>query len=383
MIQRQYQMTKVMTSPNPKVKRTLQNRGHHLLRIFSYILLFPSVSLMLTQPTLSATPVWVQANPNPLNSEIQQAVQAELDRAYRRTFAALNLLLVVLLVLPTASAVVAFFWLSKLGKKIAIAQQEIESLQADASSQLEGLIEETKTVLHQLLESNTSAEKTLKKLESTSAHTAQNISSNVVTIPQTQLVKDYAKQGEKLFIEGKYQEALNTYAKALEIQESLPEVWNNRGVILTKLQRYAEAIDSYDQAIKIHSDYPDAWNNRGVALGKLKEYEKAVASYDHAVKLKPDYADAWNNRGFALTQLKKYDEAILSYQQATALKPNYYLVWYNQARCYSLQNQPDLAFESLKKATEIKPQVVRKLARKESDFDQLKADQRFQKLILE
>ncbi|MGB3404547.1 MAG: tetratricopeptide repeat protein [Microcoleaceae cyanobacterium] len=382
MIQRQYQTTKVGTSSNLIEAIAVQYRGHHLLRILSCVLLFPSVSLMLTQPTKAVTPIWVQVNQSPLNSEIQDAVQTEIDRAYRRTFAALNLLLVVLLVLPTASAIIALFWLSKLGEKVAIAQAEIESLQVDASFQIEGLIEETKTILHQLLEKNTLAEETLKKLESKSK-TNQNISSNVVTIPQTQLVKDYAKQGEKLFLERNYQEALNTYAKALEIKESLPEVWNNRGVILTKLQRYAEAIDSYDKAIKIHSDYPDAWNNRGVALGKLKEYEKAVDSYDHAVELKPDYADAWNNRGFALAQLKKYDEAIQSYQQATALKPNFYLVWYNQARCYSLQNKPDLAFESLKKAIEIKPQVVRKLVKKESDFDRLKADRRFQELITE
>ena len=382
MIQRQYQIIKVLPSSHQTETQLLENIGHNWLRILISILLFSSISLMLIQPTKAVSPFRVQANPSPLNDSVQNGVKTELDRAYRRTFSALNLLLVLLLVLPTISAGLAWFWLSKLGEKMAVAQQEIESLQADARFQLESLIEETKTTLHQLLEQNTLAETTLKKLEAQS-ETRQKTTANTVTLPPDQLVKYYAKQGENLFLDKKYTEALNIYDKTLEIQDNLPEVWNNRGVILTKLQRYREAIDSYEKAITIHSNYPDAWNNHGVALGKIQEYEKAVDSYNHAVELKPDYGDAWNNRGFALVQLNKYNEAIHSYQQATALKPNSYLIWYNQARCYSLHGQLDLALESLKKAIEIQPQAVRKLARKESDFEGLRSDQKFQELIIE
>jgi len=368
----QHYIIKAWTGFNPRVNPLPKAWANHCLKVLISIVLFPSLSLMLTQPLKAASPLSVQANPVPLNNQIQDAVQAELDQAYRRTFATLNLLLIVLLLLPTASAVIAWFFLSRLGQKMAIAHQEIESLQADTISQLEGLIEETKTALHHLLEKNTLAEETLKKL---------NLHSNSPMLESDQLTKDYAKQGEKYFIEGDFEAAINAYNKALELQPSLAEVWNNRGVILTKLQRYSEAINSYEKALKIRSNYPDAWNNRGVALGKLKSYKTAVESYDRAVELKPDYGDAWNNRGFALTKLEKYDEAIQSYQKAAELKPDFHLIWYNQARCYGLQGKADLALESLKKAIKIKPEVSRKLAQKESDFESLQSNPEFKQLV--
>jgi tetratricopeptide (TPR) repeat protein len=376
----QHYMVETLTGFNPRVNRLPKGRANDCLKVLISILLFPSLSLMLTQPLKAASPLSVQANPVSLNNQIQDTVQAELDQAYRRKFATLNLLLIVLLLLPTASAVIAWFFLSKLGQKMAIAHQEIESLQADTISQLESLIEETKTALHHLLEKNTLAEETLKQLN-VQPQIAPNMHSNSIALPPEHLAKDYARQGEKGFVEGDYETAINAYNKALKIQPSLAEVWNNRGVILTKLKRYSEAINSYEQALKIRSNYPDAWNNQGVVLGKIKSYEMAVESYNQAVKLKPDYGDAWNNRGFALTKLKKYDEAIQSYQKAAELKPNFHLIWYNQARCYGLQGKADLAIETLKKAIQIKPEVSRKLAQKESDFESLRSNPEFKELV--
>ena len=380
MMKLQHQMAKALTGFNPRVNRLPQGRANDCLKVVISVLLFPSLSLMLTQPLKAASPLSVQANPVPLNAQVQEAVQAELDQAYRRTFAALNLLLIVLIILPTASAVLAWFLLSRLGEKTAIAQQEIESLQVDASSQLERLIEETKTALHDLLEKNTLAEETLNKLNA-KLETIESANSKLAIDRQDELAISYAKQGEQLFIEGNYEAAINAHNKALEIQPNLAEVWNNRGVILTKLKRYSEAISSYNQALQIRSDYPDAWNNQGVALGKIKDYKMAVTAYDRAVDLKPDYGEAWNNRGSALIQLKKYDEAIQSYQKAADLKPDFYLIWYNQARCYGLQGKVDLALESLKKAIQIKPEASRNLAQKESDFESIRSDQRFTELV--
>ena len=190
-----------------------------------------------------------------------------------------------------------------------------------------------------------------------------------------------AKQGEKFFLENRYEEAINAYDKALQLQPSLAEVWNNRGVVLTKLQRYHEAIASYEQAIQLRSDYSDAWNNRGVALGKLKYYDAAVLSYDRAIQLKENYLDAWNNRGFALTQLKQYEEAITSYQKAEEINPDFYLIWYNKSRCYAMQEKAKLALDSLEQAIKLKPGITRNLAKKETDFAAIQNEDKFQKLI--
>lgn len=70
---------------------------------------------------------------------------------------------------------------------------------------------------------------------------------------------------------------------------NLAVVWNNKGVVLSKLGRYAEAIDAYNQALVLNPDYVNAWNNKGVALSKLKNYTDAIDAFDQALQSAPGY----------------------------------------------------------------------------------------------
>lgn len=200
--------------------------------------------------------------------------------------------------------------------------------------------------------------------------------------PEEQLKQaiSLAKQGDKLFLDGDLEAAIASYDQALKIKPDLAEVWNNRGVALTRLQRYHEAIVSYESAIQLRYHYADAWNNRGVALGKLNHYEAAILSYQRAIDLKSNYMDAWNNRGFALAKLQKYDEAISSYNQAAKIRPDFYRIWYNKARCYAVQGQVELALENLKRAIRLNPEACKKLVKRETDFDPIRQDKNFLKL---
>lgn len=312
--------------------------------------------------------------------EIENLIQTEVDRAFRRQLSVINLLLILLLVLPILAAGGVWFLLSKLTQQTVLAQQEIDSLKADALLELETIISEAQTILSHLQRQNADADRSLESLKTQSSfQLPQRVS------PESQqnvkLAQDYAKQGDKFFTQGCYDEAVQAYDRALQLDSHGVEVWNNRGVVLTKLHRYHEAIASYEQALQLRSEYADAWNNRGVALGKLKYYEAALLSYDRAINLRESYVDAWNNRGFALAQLQRYEEAIDSYQKAAQLNPEFYLVWYNQARCYGMQNKADLALESLERAINIKPTVVRNLAKKEADFESLFDCEEFQHLV--
>lgn len=312
--------------------------------------------------------------------EIKNSIQAEVDQAFRDKLSVINLLLILLLVMPTLAAAAVWFLLAQLNQKTMLAQQEINSLKADALSQLETMLSEAQTLLSHLQYQNAEVDRSLESLK-TQSHLQLPQPVSPESQQNLKLAQDYAKQGDKFFTQGCYDEAVQAYDRALQLDSHGVEVWNNRGVVLTKLQRYHEAIASYEQALQLRSEYADAWNNRGVALGKLKYYEAAALSYERAIHLRENYVDAWNNRGFALAQLQRYEEAIDSYHKAAELNPDFYLVWYNQARCYGVQNKVDLALESLERAMSIKPTVVRHLAKKETDLESLVNDERFQQLI--
>ncbi|KAB8321224.1 CHAT domain-containing protein, partial [Tolypothrix campylonemoides VB511288] len=92
---------------------------------------------------------------------------------------------------------------------------------------------------------------------------------------------------------------------------------------LEKLGRYDDAVASYDKAIEIKPDKHEAWYNRGIALRHLKRYEDAVASYDEALRLTDyQYWLAWENRGIAVLYSQGYKAAVKTWDDGiNALKP--------------------------------------------------------------
>ena len=76
-----------------------------------------------------------------------------------------------------------------------------------------------------------------------------------------------------------------------------------------------EAVASYQKALNLKPAYAEAHNNLGNALQVLGEFEDSVASYRKAVNYKPDYAMAHNNLGNALRRLDKLEEAVAKLSQ--------------------------------------------------------------------
>ena len=85
------------------------------------------------------------------------------------------------------------------------------------------------------------------------------------------LVEHYKKEGKNLIDLEKYQEAVVSFNKALEIKPDDYQAWYNRGSALDSLGRYEEAIASYDKALKI-TPYDEVYiSNRKIAVKKLNQ----------------------------------------------------------------------------------------------------------------
>jgi len=95
--------------------------------------------------------------------------------------------------------------------------------------------------------------------------------------------------------------------------------WRNKGGALYFLGKYDEAIECYDKAIEIDPNNSVVWNNKGLALNSLGKYDEAITSYDMAIKIDPNDADAWNNKGLALNSLGNDDDAKKCYDRSRKL----------------------------------------------------------------
>jgi tetratricopeptide (TPR) repeat protein len=49
--------------------------------------------------------------------------------------------------------------------------------------------------------------------------------------------------------------------------------------------RYEEAIDSYDKALQIDPDDADAWFNKGITLKKMGKHSEGMRSIERAINL--------------------------------------------------------------------------------------------------
>jgi len=169
------------------------------------------------------------------------------------------------------------------------------------------------------------------------------------------IADDYIKQGEELYFQGKYDEAVVCFEKAILTNNNLDNAWYWRGNVLVKLQRHEEAIACYDQAISIKSDHYEAWYHKANLLGKLQKYEEAITCYEQASAIDPTNYAPWKNIAALLVKLQHYEEAIASYDRALAIQATDSEIWHNRGAILGKLQQYEAALDSYDRAIALSP----------------------------
>ena len=109
----------------------------------------------------------------------------------------------------------------------------------------------------------------------------------------------------------------------------------NRSIVLSRLgeayesmSKWQEAADTYQKAIVLKPDAAANYNNLGNDLAKLGKVDEARAAYQKYVDLNPtDAALAWRNFGTVLYNSNRMKESIEPLQKATTLDPKNATAW--------------------------------------------------------
>jgi len=126
--------------------------------------------------------------------------------------------------------------------------------------------------------------------------------------------------------------AVTELSAALELEK--PED-PNRSIVLSRLGeayesmgKWQEAADTYQKAIALKPDAAANYNNLGNDLAKLGKVDEARAAYQKYVDLNPtDAALAWRNFGTVLYNSNRMKESIEPLQKATTLDPKNATAW--------------------------------------------------------
>lgn len=132
---------------------------------------------------------------------------------------------------------------------------------------------------------------------------------------------DYWRQGRNFYDSTQYQDAIESYTKAINIQKNVADFYFGRGEAWCKLKEYNEAIHDYERAIELEPEEATFYNNCGCAYEIINKQDKALERYELAIELNPNEAIFYGNRGYLYLELEDYDKAINDLKMAIELDP--------------------------------------------------------------
>ena len=183
----------------------------------------------------------------------------------------------------------------------------------------------------------------------------------------------------------KLKAARQSFERVLQLQSSypgtIPNVWNNLGILSAREGNATAAIDFFQRALQIDSAHRIALLNLGNAYRQRKDWPAAKSTLQRALELEPDdpevnyslgmvcaqldesdcayeylnraialrpvYPEALNNLGVLCLRTKRLQEAIQSFDESIRVAPEYDQSYLNLARVYALQGNRQKAREVL------------------------------------
>lgn len=180
--------------------------------------------------------------------------------------------------------------------------------------------------------------------------------SKAIEVTPTLAYSYYERGRITAYIYNKPEGAIPDFEKVLQYDPNSYIGYFAKGTIESDQEKYDEAIKSFNKALELYPEYDQAYAGRGGTYymityrGGYKEKEfgkakldkvldKAIADLNEALRLNPKNAYAYSNRAQAYFMYKKDEmtQAIADYTEALRLNPDpsFNNLYFNRARAYS------------------------------------------------
>ena len=170
------------------------------------------------------------------------------------------------------------------------------------------------------------------------------------------------QEGNKLFEEGKYEEALKKFQEILKDHPDVFELHINLGNIYYEMGDYEKAEKEFNYVIQEAEKHRDklgdevtddiiarAYAGIGNCYVKKKDYSKAKEYYEKSIKTYANNAGVAFNLGEIYYAEGNMDKALEMYSLASKLKPSWALPYYKLGYVYLAKAQLNKSLEAFKK----------------------------------
>ncbi len=157
---------------------------------------------------------------------------------------------------------------------------------------------------------------------------------------------------------GRLQDCEKTLRALLAIQPQYIEAWQCLGIALVSGQRYQEAIDAYNHALEIDPQSTPAHINLAAVYMQMKRPIFAEQHLLRAVELMPDNPQSQLRLAQCYVANGKIDEAIDTLQITLELLPDHYETWLHAGMLLLEAREYSIAAPVLAKAKLLAPQLL-------------------------
>jgi Tfp pilus assembly protein PilF len=135
-------------------------------------------------------------------------------------------------------------------------------------------------------------------------------------------VSVFNEQGQKLYQEGKLDQAVEKFETAIRLDPQSVETYRNLGGVYYHQGNLDKARENYQTAIRLNPNLADSHRSLGwVYYGRDEPY-LALKEFREAIRLDPNSADAYDGMGWLYYHQEEMDQAEKQFQTALDLDPD-------------------------------------------------------------
>ncbi len=166
----------------------------------------------------------------------------------------------------------------------------------------------------------------------------------------------YNNRGSELMATGQNVAARAYYQEALRMDATLPNIWNNLGVLESREGNLAAAGRDYAQALKLNPAHVASLSNSINLYRRLGDNASADGMLRHLEEIRAVDPFYQFMIGRQSESSGDYAGAISHYRRAVALYPNAHQFHFGLARVYFLSGQARLAEREMRRARDLGPE---------------------------
>jgi tetratricopeptide (TPR) repeat protein len=171
--------------------------------------------------------------------------------------------------------------------------------------------------------------------------------------------RNYLSYGALFFQRGYLDQAEASFQQALRDDPSSAEALYGIGSVYLNQNKNAAACETFERAVKLPANYPDtlpdAWNNLGVIATREGHVDEAVPCFLKALNLSPRHLLSLDNLGNAYRAQKRWDDARKVLERALEIAPQDPEANYSLGMVFAQAGDTAKAYEHLQRALQGRP----------------------------